>query len=120
MFGAHWLPNTTRGTNDYAHASVCIYLYDQHINPCIRRWLGMMDQAANDLFASAELIQWVYRSRVRRGLPITLYLPSKRMRTLLLDWLRDEVRWPAAAPHTTTTHTEHEDAAHSDQLERAA
>lgn len=87
MFGAHWLPNTTRGTNDYAHASVCIYLYDQHINPCIRRWLGMMDQAANHLFATAELIQWVYRSRVRRKLPITLYLPSKRMRGLLQQWL---------------------------------
>ena len=86
MFGAHWLPNTTRGTNDYAHASVCIYLYDQYINPCIRRWLGI-DQPANDKFALAELIQWVYRSRVRRGLPIRLYLPSKRMRKLLLDWL---------------------------------
>jgi hypothetical protein len=98
MFGAHWLPNTTRGTNDYAHASVCIYLYDQHINPCIRRWLGMMDRAANDLFASAELIQWVYRSRVRRGLPITLYLPSNRMRALLLEWLERE-----ADAHDTVT-----------------
>lgn len=90
MFGANWLPNTTRGTNDYAHASVCIYLYDQHINPCIRRWLGMMDQAANDRFALAELIQWVYRSRVRRGDPITLYLPSNRMRTLLREWIESE------------------------------
>jgi hypothetical protein len=89
MFGAHWLPNTTRGTNDYAHASVCIYLYDQHINPCIRRWLGM-DRAANDRFALAELIQWVYRSRVRRRQPITLYLPSKRMRTLFFNWLDEQ------------------------------
>lgn len=87
MFGAHWLPNTTRGTNDYAHASVCIYLYDQHINPCVRRWLGV-DQATNDRFALAELIQWVYRSRVRRGLPITLYLPSRRMRGLFHAWLK--------------------------------
>ncbi len=86
MFGAPWLPNTTRGTNDYAHASVCIYLYDQHINPCIRRWLGI-NQAANDPFALEELIQWVYRSRVSHGLPITLYLPSKRMRGLLETWL---------------------------------
>ncbi|MBB3544113.1 hypothetical protein [Rhizobium sp. BK399] len=88
MVDANWLPNTTRGTNDFAHASVCIYLYDQYINPFIRRWLGMENAAeADDRYALAELIQWVYRSRVRRGEPITLYLPSKRMRRLLHDWL---------------------------------
>jgi len=99
MFGAHWLPNTTRGTNDYVHASVCIYLYDQHINPCIRRWLGM-DEVANDQFALAELIQWVYRSRVRRGQPITLYMPSKRMRGLLLTWLRREAVTDSSVPQS--------------------
>ena len=31
-----------------------------------------MDQSAANRFALAELIQWVYRSRVRRGLPIPL------------------------------------------------
>jgi len=86
MLDANWLPNTTRGTNDYAHASVCIYLYDQFINPFIRRWL-CMERGADDRYALAELIQWVYRSRVRRGEPITLYLPSKRMRGLLYSWL---------------------------------
>lgn len=88
MFDAKWLPNTTRGTNDHAHSSVCIYLYDQYINPFIRRWLGLENATeANARYALAELIQWVYRSRVRRGQPITLFLPSKRMRGLFQDWL---------------------------------
>ena len=87
MFKAIWLPNTTRGTNDYAHASVAIYLYDQHLNPGIARWLGMTGCLADDRYALSELIQWVFRSRVRKGQPIVLYVPSKRMRMLLVNWL---------------------------------
>jgi len=36
----NWLPNTTRGTNDYRHCSHLIYLYDQNINPSIAQFLG--------------------------------------------------------------------------------
>ena len=37
-----------------------------------------------------ELIQWVWRSGVRRGEPITLYLPAPRMRRIFFDWLDDD------------------------------
>jgi len=88
MFEAIWLPNTTRGTNDYAHASVCIYLYDQYLHPYLSRWLGLAGQpGAGDRYALAELIQWVFRSRVRKREPITLYLPSARMRKIFEEWL---------------------------------
>ena len=40
FFEANWIPNTTRGTNDYAHCSHLVYLYDQYINPYVGRWLG--------------------------------------------------------------------------------
>ncbi|WP_137155998.1 hypothetical protein [Rhizobium sp. FKL33] len=104
MFESIWLPNTTRGTNDYAHASVCIYLYDQHLHPILSRWLGLAGQkGAGDRYAMAELIQWVFRSRVRKGEPITLFLPSARMRSILQGWLEgddlttkmDTVAWAA-------------------------
>ena len=97
---ANWIANTTRGTNDYAHCSHLIYLYDQNINPVVARWLGNSSRAFNDAYelgnssrafndayALTELIQWVWRSRVRRGEPITLYLPSPRMRRLFEEWL---------------------------------
>jgi len=86
--GSHWLANTTRGTNDFSHCSHAIYLYDQHMNPYIRQWLGLDgDREANDRYALSELIQWVYRTRVRKGEPIVLYLPCKRMRRLFTEWL---------------------------------
>lgn len=84
-----WIANTTRGTNDFIHCSHLVYLYDQNINPVVARWLGDSSRAFNDAYALTELIQWVWRSRVRKGEPITLYLPSPRMRRLFVEWLYD-------------------------------
>ncbi len=83
----NWISNTTRGTNDYIHCSHLVYLYDQNINPVVARWLGDSSRVFNDAYALTELIQWVWRSRVRKGEPITLYLPSPRMRRLFGEWL---------------------------------
>ena len=87
--GANWVAKVTRGTNDYAHCSHLIYLYDQHMNPYVARWLEDNSRAFDDAYALTELIQWVWRSRVRKGQPITLYLPSPRMRQLMEEWLSD-------------------------------
>ena len=57
------------------------------MNPVVGQWLGKTSQSFKDAYALTELIQWVWRSRVRDGHPITLYLPSPRMRKLLKDWL---------------------------------
>lgn len=101
--GAIWIANTTRGTNKFIDKSHLIYLYDQHMNPFINRWLGLGENGVEkDSYALTELIQWVYRSRVRRGEPVTLYLPSVRMRRILEDYLsgtsrvrktRRDTRW---------------------------
>ena len=85
--GANWVAKVTRGTNDYAHCSHLIYLYDQHMNPYVARWLEDNSRAFDDAYALTEMIQWVWRSRVRNGQPITLYLPSLRMRQLIEEWL---------------------------------
>ena len=97
--GVEWIANTTRGTNNYAHTSHLIYLYDQNMNPYIRRWLGLGGgREAQDRYALSELIQWVYRSRVRRGEPIVLYLPSERMQRLLREWMDEaEPNWSTFA-----------------------
>ena len=87
--GANWVAKVTRGTNDYAHCSHLIYLYDQHMNPYVARWLEDNSRAFDDAYALTELIQWVWRSSVRNGQSITLYLPSPRMRQLMEEWLSD-------------------------------
>ena len=84
-----WIPNTTRGTNDFAHCSHLIYLFDQYPNPFVTKWLGTCSKEFVDAYALTELIQWVWRSRVRRGEPITVYLPSRRMFSLFVSWLKN-------------------------------
>ena len=84
---ATWVANTTRGTNDYANCSHLIYLYDQHPNQYLTRWLDDSWREFADQYALTELVQWVWRSRIRKGEPITLYLPCSRMKKLFEEWL---------------------------------
>jgi len=85
--GTHWIPHKTRGTNDYSHCSTLIYLYDQHPHPHLINWLQTGHKSFSDKYALTELIQWIWRSRVRNGQPITIYMPSERMRRILDEWL---------------------------------
>lgn len=96
-----WIPNTTRGTNDYAHASHLIYLYDQHVNPSYLNFLDHAgDRELQEKYALAELIQVIFRTRVRNGEKIVVYVPSQRMRRLLQEFLEAEalcIEQPLAA-----------------------
>ena len=85
--GTQWISNTTRGTNNYSHCSTLIYLYDQHPHPHLVNWLDAGGVNFSDKYALTELIQWIWRSRVRNDQPITIYMPSERMRRILDDWL---------------------------------
>jgi len=38
----------------------------------------------------SELIQWVWRSAIRDGNSINIYIPSSRMRNLFIEWLNNE------------------------------
>jgi hypothetical protein len=41
----------------------------------------------DDVYALSEMIQWIWRSGIRQGDPITVFVPSDRMRRLLRLWL---------------------------------
>ena len=40
-----------------------------------------------DLISLNAMIQWIWRSAIRNGKPIKIYIPSTRMRTLFQHWL---------------------------------
>ena len=40
-----------------------------------------------DIFALSEMVQFIWRSAIRNEKPINLYIPSKRMRRLVTDWI---------------------------------
>ena len=81
-----------KATNDYMDVHHVAFLIDVHTNPNIVEASeinsnSLMDQ---ELYAVSSLIQFIFRSAVRKGESIKLYLPSLRMRELLERWKKGE------------------------------
>ena len=88
--GANWLENTTRGTNKYLHCTHAIYLYEQNANPISLRWLNADNAEFRAAYALTEMVQWLWRSQLRRGKAVDVYMPSRRMREIIQRWLLEE------------------------------
>lgn len=91
-FKGSFVPCTMRATNDYKDRHYMCYLVNRYINPNIIKFFSSRDIKVNqDMFALSELIQWVFRSGVRAGEDVHIYIPSKRMRDLLKGYLNDTI-----------------------------
>ena len=81
-----------RSTNDYAEKYNLAYAINRYLNPGIPAYFAQRDVTIdNDLYALSEMLQWIWRSRIRNGKPINIYVSSNRMRGLLRSWLRGEL-----------------------------
>ena len=90
-YGGQWLAFSTKATNDYAHVENIAYLCNNYPNTFLVQMMSKRGEDFNqDLWALSELIQWVFRSAIRNGNVVNMYIPSSRMRGLLLRWLNDE------------------------------
>jgi hypothetical protein len=87
----YWLSLNARAVNDYAERNTLCYPINRYANPFIYQFFLKRDVAIKqDDYAVTELIQWIWRSAIRNFEDITLYIPSQRMRTLLIKFLNDE------------------------------
>ena len=95
-----WVAYNIKATNDYRYIEHVAYLCNNFPNTFL---VAMVTKRNNrefndDLWALQEMLQYVWRSRIRgnedvkslEDRKINLYIPSKRMRTLLEQWLNDE------------------------------
>ena len=81
-----------RATNDYANRKCLCYMANRYMNPNFIRFFAKRDiHVDQDGFALSELIQWVWRSAIRNGQKISIYIPSERMRNLLKDWMEGKI-----------------------------
>lgn len=86
------IPHNIRATNYYADRWAIAYIFNRYSNPHVRAFFEDNNVRVNeDLMAAADLLQWIWRSRIRNGKPIKLYLPSSRMRSLLEAWAKYEI-----------------------------
>lgn len=80
-----------RATNEYKHKTNLAYLINRYYNPMIEQFfIQRKVNIDRETYALSELIQWIFRSAIRENKPINIYIPSERMRNLLLEWLGDK------------------------------
>ena len=65
------------GVNRYALPDSYNYFLYKGVQMDVRKW------------ALSEMIQWIWRSAIRDGNDIWIYIPSSRMRGLLEDWIKE-------------------------------
>jgi hypothetical protein len=79
-----------KATNEFIEKRNLAYLANIFIHPAIFNYFDECGaEADQELFALSEMVQWIWRSQIRRGDPITVYIPSERMRRLFMNWLNN-------------------------------
>lgn len=85
---SNWLAWNTKATNQYSDRTVLVYLLNVFPNPLFKNYLENDNFKFNeDDYALSALLQWIWRSAIRNGKKVTIYIPAPRMRQLLTDWL---------------------------------
>lgn len=83
-----FLQINARATNEYRATTDIAYMVNRFVDPNILKFFGdkhiSIDQ---NKFALSEMLQWIWRSAIRDNKPINLYIPSSRMRGLLVEWI---------------------------------
>lgn len=83
-----FVPINIRATNDYKESVAVAYIANRYLKPTLKHFFETENIPVDeDTYALSEMIQFIYRSAIRDGKPITVYVPSKRMRTLLQNWI---------------------------------
>lgn len=83
-----FLSCNAKSTNDYANRHAVAYLINLYSRPLLSIYFKSKGVAVCDNgFGLTEMIQLIFRSAIRNGEEIYLYVPSKRMRDLFIAWM---------------------------------
>jgi hypothetical protein len=83
-----FIPINTRATNIYSESIYLAYCCNIFLHPDITLFFSKRNVKINqEEYALSEMLQWIYRSAIRNNKKINIYIPSKRMRILLKNWL---------------------------------
>lgn len=87
-FRKNFITCNQRATNNYRGCSNLAYLTNRFMSPSYSIMFSRYGVSVdNDAFALAEMLQWIWRSAIRDDKSINIYIPSERMRNLLIGWL---------------------------------
>nr|BDD45999.1 hypothetical protein 9 [Gammaproteobacteria bacterium] len=93
-----------KATNLYKHKDTLAYLVNVFNNPDIGKFFRSRGVIySDDLHSLSVMVQWIWRSAIREGKPVRIYIPSKRMRTMLEQWLEGTFELPEVTPEEAET-----------------
>ena len=85
-----FLPSNSRATNAYKDRTCVAYCLNKYINSVVKTFFDSKGiQTDEDTYAVSEMLQFIWRSAVREGNEIWVYIPSSRMRELLRKWISE-------------------------------
>lgn len=91
-----------RATNDFQDRTSIAYIANRYVNPNIRNFFSQHNITIDeDKYALSEMLQFIWRSAIRNGKEIWIYVPSIRMRRLLEEWINDGEKPENSSIHRT-------------------
>ena len=89
-YSKNFLAFNSKATNDYRNAEYLVYAVNLYYFLPVKFMYNALGIEINDeLYALSTMIQWIWRSAIRDGKPVYLYLPSSRMRRILINWMNE-------------------------------
>ena len=85
-----FLPLNSRATNEYRDRTSVVYPVNRYLNPFVKNFFTTNNiKVDEDGYALSEMLQFIWRSAIRKGEEIWVYIPSVRMRNLLKKWIEE-------------------------------
>lgn len=79
-----------RATNEFRDRSYFAYLMNRYMNPIVKNFFIQNGvEVDEDKYALSELLQCMWRTRIRDNKPIKVFIVASRMRNLLKQWIED-------------------------------
>lgn len=83
-----YLVFNTKAVNEYRNRSHLVYPINIFMNVEEKKFYYLHGiEVDEDVYALSIMVQWIWRSEIRDGAEIYIYVPSRRMRTLLVNWI---------------------------------
>lgn len=89
-YGRAFVSVNMRASNEYRDRTSIVYPVNRYLNTGVKNFFLQHNvDVDEDGFALSEMVQFIWRSAIRDGKEIWIYIPSIRMRNLLISWINE-------------------------------
>lgn len=79
-----------RAVNEFGNCHYMAYAIGLYSHPDTYNYFKSIGYTMDtDKWALSEMVQWIWRSAIRNGEDVWIYIPSKEMRNLLINWIEE-------------------------------